>query len=122
MPLIDVIGIEGFDSWIFISINFTANESDTTTDYVQPNSTSREGYSSYYCAELGGDLCMDGEICDSNNVETLDGACCIGTCEEKEEDSWFFTFLGYGVMALVAIILVVFLMKYKKTGLSLAIR
>lgn len=91
---------------ISFQISFTLDDSKVT------NSSNPE----YYCSELGGKFCSAIEVCSGQNVQTLDGSCCIGACnvaEESSSSSWiFYIFIGI-VLAVIAFIF----MKYRKTKL-----
>lgn len=91
---------------ISFQIQFTQNDSRVT------NSSNPE----YYCSELGGKFCSALEVCSGQNVQTLDGSCCVGTCsiaEEESSSSWMF----YLFVGLVLIVIIFIFLKYKKTKL-----
>lgn len=86
-------------------ISFTQNDSQVT------NSSNPE----YYCSELGGKFCSATELCSGQLIQSLDGSCCLGTCnlEEKKSSSWIF----YLLAGLVLLIMIFIYLRYKKTNL-----
>lgn len=89
---------------ISFHISFTEDDSKIT------NSSNPE----YYCSELGGKFCSATEICSGQNVQTLDGSCCVGTCNiEEESSSWVF----YIFIAIALIVVIWIYMRYSKTKL-----
>lgn len=91
---------------ISFQIHFTQNDSQVT------NSSNPE----YYCSELGGKFCSALEVCSGQSVQTLDGSCCVGTCnvaEDESSSSWmFYIFIG-----LILVVLAFIFLRYKKTKL-----
>ncbi len=90
---------------ISFQISFTLDDNQIT------NSSNPE----YYCSELGGRFCSAVEVCSGQNVRTLDGSCCVGTCNVAEEssNSWiFYIFIG-----IVLVVIAFIFMKYRKTRL-----
>ncbi|MBM3231997.1 hypothetical protein FJZ21_01305 [Candidatus Pacearchaeota archaeon] len=90
---------------ISFQIYFTQNDSQVT------NSSNPE----YYCSELGGKFCSATETCSGQNVQTLDGSCCVGICSivEEESSSWIlYLFIG-----VVLIVIIFIFLRYRKTKL-----
>lgn len=67
----------------------------------------------YYCPQLSGVVCNEESSCNGDEVESLDGLCCIGICENKEnaDKRW----IGYALAFFVAIVLVLVFIKYRKS-------
>jgi len=63
------------------------------------------------CSDLGGQFCEDNEECDGTNKLTIDGLCCVGSCEEKEESN-----LGtiITVILIIVVISIIAFFVYKK--------
>ena len=90
-----------------ITIRFTENKSEEKTPYLENGIV-------YYCKELRGTVCSAEEICDGNIQATIDGACCIGSCnppQTKGSKSW----IGYLIVGIVLILIVFIFLKYKRT-------
>jgi len=90
---------------ISFQIYFTQNDSQVTF------SSNPE----YYCSELGGKFCSATETCSGQNVQTLDGSCCVGICSivEEESSSWIlYLFIG-----VVLIVIIFIFLRYRKTKL-----
>jgi len=91
---------------ISFQIIFTNNESEIT------NSSKPE----YYCSELGGKFCSASETCSIQTIQSLDGACCVGSCniQKASSSNW----IVYTLSIIVLIIIILFYMKYRKTKIS----
>ncbi len=86
-----------------IEIN-DSDDSDEISDVVQ-----------YYCNELQGEICSANEICAGEDVNSLDGGCCVGSCNVPQEEESSGTSIGI-IVILVAILILVFIWwKYRKT-------
>lgn len=87
------------------------NESDK-----EPAEETREV--DYYCYELPGKICSANEICkNGQNVQALDGKCCVsGTCAVEEKESGTGTIIGIVIILFVGAASVYVWYKYKKTG------
>lgn len=94
-----------------VIINFTQNESEVFTPYLQDFSSS----SGYLCSELDGRFCSADETCTGEVVSSIDGnSCCIASCKKtelKKDYSW----AGYLIGAIILIVLVIVIAKYLKT-------
>lgn len=91
---------------ISFQISFTQNDSQVT------NSSNPE----YYCSELGGKFCSATDVCSGQNVQTLDGSCCIGTCslqKESSSNSWIIYLLSIIVLGVLAFVF----FRYRRTKL-----
>lgn len=90
-----------------VIISYTENESQI----LPTNNSTVEAQ--FYCAELNGVQCSTDQLCSGDTMSALDGSCCIGTCSlpSKKGYSW----LGYGLVAVVLIILVVIGGRYLKS-------
>ncbi len=89
---------------ISFQITFTQNDSQVT------NNSNPE----YYCSEIGGKFCSASEVCSGQNVQALDGSCCVGVCNIPEENSSS-NWILYSLIALALIIFIFVYLKYKKT-------
>ncbi len=92
-----------------LNISFTPNPNNisTTNDSTQNVQ--------YYCSELNGVFCSANELCSSEQVQSLDGLCCTGTCS-IEEDSGF-GWIGYLSIAIVIGLLLFVYLKYAKSAI-----
>jgi hypothetical protein len=91
---------------ISFQIIFTNNESEIT------NSSKPE----YYCSELGGKFCSASEICSMQTIQSLDGTCCVGSCNVQKTSSS--NWIVYTLSIVVLIIIIFFYMRYKKTKIT----
>ncbi|MBI2448762.1 hypothetical protein HYV49_00520 [Candidatus Pacearchaeota archaeon] len=64
------------------------------------------------CSFIGGTLCSSGQKCSGTPLESLEGNCCIGKCEEIEEES------GLGrtitIISITVLLLIIGFFSYKK--------
>jgi len=79
-------------------------------NYTKTNKTKKV---ELYCYEYPGTICYPDETCSGETRETLDGICCIGTCEKEKETGS--VWLGY-LLILVLIALLGYIgYRYYKT-------
>ena len=82
---------------------------DATTPPEPTNSGSGSGLGSLSCAQLG-EICTGNQACSGDTVESVEGSCCIGICEE-EESSLGSTLTG---IALILILIGLIFYVYRK--------
>jgi hypothetical protein len=75
-----------------ISINFTSKIEDVGTPYLEGDE--RENLGSY-CSELGGVPCTGGEVCSVDEVNSLDGDCCVGSCQKPGRGGGSTAYIGW---------------------------
>ncbi len=68
------------------------------------------------CAELNGTKCAENFECSEETVQSKDGICCLASCEEKTQ-SYSGKIIGWGLLALV-IIIVIWFFKRKYRGVA----
>ena len=86
----------------YIPINFiiTKNESEVNiADSTNANLANKS--TSLSCAQLGS-ICPEEQICNGNLVNSIEGNCCIGTCEEKSSSTKI-----AGIILIVLLILII---------------
>lgn len=66
------------------------------------------------CSELGGRFCLSSESCDGETQNVRDSVCCLGSCTEKTKSSTG-TFIGWILLAIIAISIVAVYFKFKRT-------
>jgi len=100
---------ENVEDYLFLQFNVTTNETDVRTEYLRNSS---EQVSSYYCSELSGFICSAGEICEGQQVESIEGRCCLLRCSQKsaKSKSW----IGYVIAAVLVVIIALIYSRYKK--------
>ena len=54
-----------------------------------------------YCSELSGIVCSKGDGCSTEVIESRDGTCCTGVCEQEKKSRAWVGFLLLGVLALI---------------------
>jgi len=102
---------EDFYEKIEIHIEYTENEGEVTTPYLDENYIASQGY---YCSELGGNPCSAGDICSEDTLQTLDiNECCLGECSAPGESS--FAWIGFIIGLIILIVLVIVGVRYKKS-------
>jgi len=77
------------------------------------------GQRGFYCVELGGRLCVVGEVCNGETKSALDGGCCLGVCSDAESSSggdeeggW--GWIGWLLMGIVVLVVIIVFVKFKK--------
>jgi len=95
--------------FILVEIDSTTNEDEVETVYLEDE----EG-PGYYCSELGGVICVGGEVCSESPVESIGGECCLAECETGSGGSK--AWIGYLIAAIIILVLLIVYIKYKKTG------
>lgn len=97
-----------------IIFDITNNESEVQVEDTKnlsiPSKTKPIVYEE--CADIG-EICQEKEVCNGEEIGSLDGPCCIGECQEKEKSfSWF------GLILIIALILIVvyIIWKVRKKG------
>lgn len=97
--------------YLLVKIGFTTNESKVGTQYLRE---AQNRSSLYYCSELSGMLCSSNEICEGEQVASIENSvCCVGQCKEKPAGSskaW----IGYLIAAIVILGLLIVYIKFKK--------
>tara|TARA_Y100000310_G_scaffold342955_1_gene448443 strand:- start:416 stop:1651 length:1236 start_codon:yes stop_codon:yes gene_type:complete len=92
-----------------IIIRFTEDKDEVSTPYLEGDLNE----DLYYCSELDGTVCSADESCDKDGISSLDGACCLGTCVEKEGGS--LAWIGWLIGAIVLIGGLIVWAKYRKS-------
>ena len=102
---------------LLLEIGFTLNEEDVGTNYLKDNSKES---SLYYCSELSGEECEEGEICSGDTIYTIDVTACCPAGSECASGSGGgnFSYIGYLIAGIVALILLIIFFKYRSTGKS----
>ncbi len=73
-----VPGFENFSAKLYVKINVTTNDSDVMLpEPIIPPLT---------CRERNGTICDTNEICQGEEIATIDGNCCLGKCIEQREN------------------------------------
>lgn len=95
---------------LIINIEVTTNESDVNIGSGTVNDLT--------CDEMGGAICISDETCQGTNEPSVDGFCCIGTCQKEEPNGdddfgWFYGVLVI-VVALAAVVLLFWIAKRKQ--------
>jgi len=104
-------------------VRYTNNASDLVTFYgeyernMTTNVTKRT--TRYYCTELGGIVCGTSSSCKGQALESREGNCCLGICEQPKSSggSWW----GWAIGIVVLGIIIWIYMKYKKVAPSVDI-
>jgi hypothetical protein len=94
-----------------IKIEFTNILNETNTPYLEEDF---EETSLYKCRELNGQICGIDETCEGELKSSLDGLCCLDKCvalKGSGSNSW----IGWALIALLAIVGFYIVFKYKKT-------
>ena len=105
------IRVEDFVLELPVRISFTINESEVKTPYLEEDEVL------YYCSELNGVVCLGGEVCDGEEKESIDGACCVGKCaeEKKKSRAW----ISWVIVVVLLIVVLFIFWKYRKSkGIS----
>nr|AQS33459.1 hypothetical protein [uncultured archaeon] len=100
------------NDYLLIKIDFTENESESRTDYIDDSEGEENLYS---CAELDGIVCTADEVCQGDETESADGFCCLGSCGEPSSGgskAW----IGWLILGIVVVLLVIVWVKYRKSG------
>lgn len=91
-----------------VVLEFTQDREEIPTE-----ESSQEGR--FYCSELGGTVCVAGDVCSGETVSSLDAAsCCIGECIIPEEGASY-SWVGWLIGMIVVIILIIVAGRYMKT-------
>ena len=94
-----------------VLIKFTENQTENSTPYL-------DNYESVkYCSELNGKICTAGEVCSGETKTSLDGACCLTSCQ-KEDTEGSNSWIGWLIAGVVLIVLLYVYSRYKKTKSS----
>jgi hypothetical protein len=96
-----------------VDISFTENVEEVKTDYLDPDFKEEE---QFYCSELSGKICIAGEVCSIEEVDSRDGSCCVGSgvCEASGEESSFGIWIGILIFGIILLVVIIGYMKYKK--------
>lgn len=90
-----------------VVVRFTDNSSEVSL----PTSTSSA--QGFYCAELGGQVCLSTQQCSTSPVASLDvSQCCVGVCQAPTEKSY--AWVGYIVGSIVLIVMIYVAFRYFK--------
>jgi len=98
-----------------VLFNITNNESQVQIDEPTTPSdptTPRTPSTSNSCSDIG-ELCKDDEICNGEEIESLEGPCCIGECE-RQKSGGLSSWIGFILVAVVVILVGFILWKVKK--------
>jgi predicted nucleic acid-binding Zn ribbon protein len=99
---------------LFANISFTENPAEVQTPYLEEEFKEVQGY---YCSQLKGKFCIGTEVCSQKTIESLDGKnCCTATCQApKKKSTSTNKIIGYGIAALILIIIVLVAARYMKS-------
>ena len=101
-----------FSQVLIFRINFTENEDNVVNDIDDDN-----GEVGFSCADLDGIICSAGETCDGDTIRTKDAnaevSCCLGICQESTNTSN--PFWGYIIIAVLSVLVLFVIIKYRKT-------
>jgi hypothetical protein len=101
-------------------VRYTNNATDLVTFYGEyernssTNVTKRK--TAYYCTELGGIVCATASTCKGQSLESKEGNCCLGICQQPANTGSSWWGWAIGIVALMVIIWIY--MKYKKAAPS----
>ncbi len=72
----------------------------------------------YYCNEIDKDarVCSAEQSCSGNEVDSLDGKCCIGQCETPSSGRGVGSWIGYLIGILLIIVIGYVFLKYRKVN------
>ena len=108
-----IIADSEFESeYLLVSISFTDEEGEVSTEYIRENTGES---SNYYCSELSGVICSGEEICGGDEISSLDGLCCLSSCQNPGSAGGK-TWVGLLIAAIIITILGVIYFRYKKAG------
>jgi hypothetical protein len=99
--------VDDFSLELPIRIDFTSNESNVETPYLD------EDAPLYYCSEIEGELCITGEICEGETQETIDGSCCVGACS-IEDPGVSKVWIGWILVGVIIIVIIFAFWRYGK--------
>lgn len=83
-----------------ISFSITQNESEVEVIDATPN---QDIGSTLSCSQLGS-ICLSDQSCNGDTVDSLEGPCCIGICEQSENSSTS-TYIGIGLIVILLILI-----------------
>ncbi len=98
-------------------VRYTENVSDVAIFYGELDQNASNGIkrkTTYFCSELGGVVCSTSSSCSGEALNSKEGSCCLGICQQPESG-------GYGwvgwIIGAIAVLAVIYLyMRYKKAG------
>ena len=83
-------------------------------DYIPTNETNEDGEGNIIltqtCDELKGKVCSETETCDTEEVDSFEGNCCLTTCKAKTTSSTG-QIIGWSIVVIILIILAWFFLK-----------
>ncbi len=98
-----------FSKAMLLSINLTENASQIITPYLNSSNIN----SLLYCSEIKeGKFCAANEVCSGETSPSLDGQCCVGSCEVQEETSY--SWVGWLFLVIAILIIAYIFLKYRK--------
>ncbi|HLC31074.1 MAG TPA: hypothetical protein VJK51_00235 [Candidatus Nanoarchaeia archaeon] len=69
------------------------------------------------CAEIaGGRVCATTESCSGTSIEASDGLCCTASCVVTKTEESSKTWIGYLIAGILLLIILIVIVKYRKTG------
>jgi hypothetical protein len=113
---------ELYDEVYAVSSNFSAllvvkarvAENKTLPINVNDSKNKTDVKKGYRCSEIkNGRFCSSDQTCSGQNVESIDGTCCVGVCNVAVSggNSW----IGYLIAGIIIIVVLIVYVKYKKT-------
>lgn len=92
---------------LVLDIRYEKN--DTVQNTTSSNSTLT---ALKYCPQLNGSLCNKTDTCSGTTVESRDGACCMGTCQEMKKSNSG-ALIGYLLLGIILLLLAFVWLRFK---------
>ena len=103
-----------YSNYMPFGIQITTNLSNVTI-INQTNNTGNQTLKR--CFELSGTVCTIDQTCSISSINSLDGPCCKGICEDRGKGE--FSWLGFILIGIALILVIVLLLNYKKVKAKL---
>ncbi len=83
---------------------------------LDESNASSDKENKYYCVELGGKLCVVGEVCNGESKLSRDanGSCCLGSCGKAPAAKTSLKWVGWLLLAILIAGVAIVWIKYKK--------
>src|SRR3989338_170651 len=92
---------------LVLDIRYERNETPQNASPLNTTLTSLK-----YCPQLNGSLCAKTDTCSGNTVESRDGACCMGTCNEMKKSNSG-ALIGYLLVGIILLLLAFVWLRFK---------